>query len=376
MKYTYIIIIILYAGVTSSRGQDNSKFLLENIKVNFAVPDLPAFKAMGTESSNLLRPSTTEAISAILPQFWSNGRGVLPSSLAVEIAPFYVAHQKDNLPMTLMNYIDNSFWKSFRISLSTSSDSTQKEPSAIKLGLGLRFSIINKGDLKSDIKYLENKANLSMNRAVFNGYKRNYARINNIDDIDEAIRNDNTLEDKIKEFVKLNYNLDILTNSEIMKNTEKFIKDYKQKNWNAEKLDIAFALVTRSPDQFTSNLKFNKFSTWITYARPCKDWGQLLVGGNYSNASAFSDKEKKDINFSDWSLSSRMYVGSNNFKGFIEAQYTYKGFDSSKNWFTYLGLETVVMNGIWLHLYGGYQAGDTVSQVVSNLDFRFTLPEK
>lgn len=377
MKRIYIIIPLLCFSTYISQAQNDSlKFSLDKIKVNFAVPDLPAFKAMGTEPSSLLRPSTTEAFSAILPQFWSNGQGILPKSLAFEAAPFYIAHQKDNVPMTLSSYIQNKFWKSFRISVGTASDSTKKEPGAIKLGFGLRFSIIDKGDLKSDINYLTEEANFFEDKATFNGYARIYARENKIDDIKKAMQDDSTLEVKIKEFVKVKYAGIIFSKSEIIKNTKKFIENYKKKNWNAEKLDIAFALVTRSPDQFTSNLKFNKLSSWITYARPCKDWGQLLIGGNFSNATVFSDKEKKDLNFNEVSLSSRLYVGSNDLKGFVEGQYMYKGFDSSKNWFVYVGGETAIMNGFWIHFYGGYQAGDTVSQVVSSLDFRFTLPEK
>lgn len=369
MKKIYIVIGILLLSFDDAKAQgDHKDFPLNKIKINFAVPDLPAFKAMGTEPSNLLRPSTPEAFSAILPQFLINGQGVLPKSMALEFAPYYIAHQKDKL--TLGEFLKSKTWESFRISIGTSSDSTKKEPGAIKLGLGLRFSIINNGDLKYDTGYLNKMGEIFADEADKRlKFFAEFNKINNVpfqslNDASWVTKRDKYIDDKINE------------EKDTEKALEKLKEDYKQKNWNAEKLDIAFALVTRSPDQFTSNLKFNKFSTWITYARPCKDWGQLLVGGNYSNASAFSDKEKKDINFSDWSLSSRMYVGSNNFKGFIEAQYTYKGFDSSKNWFTYLGLETVVMNGIWLHLYGGYQAGDTVSQVVSNLDFRFTLPEK
>ena len=371
MKKLFIFSYILcYTFSAYSQNSDTLKFPFDKIKINFAVPDLPAFKGMGTEASNLLRPSTTEAISAIIPQFWGNGQVSLPKSLAFEVAPYFLAHQKDSLNITLADFLQSRFWQSFRLSVGTAPDSVKNEPSAMKLGLGLRFTIKDKGDLKYNTDFLIEEAKLfSAEADEVIRFKSEFLKINNKTFRD--LSNDSTLNANCDKYINGK-----IQNSIITKHLSVLKERYKKKYWNSEKFDVAIALVTRSPDQFAANLKFNKLSVWATYALPCNDWGQLLIGGNFSKASTYSDKEKKSIDFNQKSLSGRLYVGSNNLKGFVEYQNMYNGVDKSKNNFFTLGGETTILNGIWLHFYGGYQSGDKIKQVISSLDFRFTMPEK
>ncbi len=368
------IFILVFFTLIACKSYSQTQFPFSKMKVNFAIPDLPAFKALGTDPSNILRPSTPEAFNAILPQFRNSGSVVLPKSFALELSPsLLLDSRKSN--MTLKDFENKRAINSLRISIGTTNDSTQKQPNATKLALGLRISLINKGDLKYDRAFHQAEGVILAKTAL------NILKVQN--DFLTKYQLDNGLV----------LSPEILTDPKFIAARDKFVSDkrdsifirnladlktkYKKEHWNDCKLDIAAALVWRSADQNATNLDFNKFSLWTTGAIKCKDWGQWLIGANYSYAmNIYSDIEKKNIDFNQFSLSSRLYVGSNNIKGFVEGQYMNNGLDKSNNFFVTLGGETTIFDGIWLHFYGGYQSGDKIKQVISSLDFRFTIPEK
>jgi hypothetical protein len=345
MKFFIYILLFSISFKLIAQDSESQKFPFNKMKLNFAVPDMPAFKAMGTEASNLLRPSSPQALSIIAPQFWSSdlNKTILPKNIALEISPILLSQHNKKVPISLNKYLNNKIINSFRISLGTSRDSTKKQPNATKLGVGFRITLVDKGDFNTSLKGLYDEATILAEWA------------------EEELKNPNA--DK-----------SIFFNKKLQDLKEK----YKEENWNASKLDVAFAFVGRSSDQFTSNLKPDKVSFWITSAEKCKDWGQWLNGINYSYASnIYSEKDKKTINFPQFSYSSRLFIGSNDLKGFIEGQYMYNGFDKSNNGFANIGGEFTLGNsGIWIHCYAGYQHGDNLKQVIGNLDFRFSLPEK
>lgn len=346
MKATNKILVLLFLSFKlSAQDAETTKFPFNKMKINFAVPDMPAFKAMGVEASNLLRPSSPQALSVIAPQFWnSTTKSVsLPKNFALEVSPILLSQANKKVPITLNKFLQNKVLNSLRISIGTSQDSTENQPKASKLGVGFRITLMDRGDFNTNLNALYNEGQVLKDWAA------------------EELENPNA--DK-KAFFE--------------KKLQEVKDDFKEQNWNATKVDFAVAFVGRSEDQFASGLKFNKFSSWLTIASKCQDWGQWLNGINYSYAeNIFSEKEKKNIAFSQFSYSSRLFVGSNELKGFVEGQYMYNGFDKSNNGFLNLGGEYALGNsGIWLHCYAGYQYGQTVKQVIGNLDFRFSLPEK
>jgi hypothetical protein len=457
MKKLILILFIISCHNCLLHGQDTDslKFPLDKMKVNFAVPDIPAFKSLGIEPSTILRPSTPEALSIIVPQFYSQGNITLPSSFALEVSPSLLINaNKKSLP-TLNQFIKQRALNSLRLSLATGKDSTQKEPKAIKLAVGLRISLINKGDLKYDRGYITKKGLIQADLAVVNFnediiyMKRKGIDIVQNQGVDSSVRastvrklrlfsviknipldsvakdtlkysdksiNDITKDDKSKlsvEKLKLYNDVEDVGWSKIFKtpdstiidalgkmkkNRDQFTKslksntdreqdyyveqlqaikeEYKKNKWNAERLDLAISAVWRSPDNFAKSLEYNKLSFWLTYGMPIKQWGQLLFGATASNASLLEESTMKNKNFTQYSISSRLYAGINQMKGFTELQYSYNGFNSSNDYFIHLGGEFAIRDGIWLQVYGGYQKGDKISQVVSSIDLRFSLPEK
>ena len=145
-KTNYLLLLVLLVCALSCHAQ-NQETIGQN-KLNFAVPDLPAFKALGSEPSNILRPSTPESFSLIVSQFYNGDNISLPANFAAEIAPWILA--KSN-KITLAEYHKHDILYSTRVSLGTSRDSLNQYNFAV----GLRFSIIDEGDLKNDEEFLK-----------------------------------------------------------------------------------------------------------------------------------------------------------------------------------------------------------------------------
>ena len=158
MKKISLSAVILVLFFLKLCAQDIDSITLSKLKLNFVVPDMPAFKSLGTNPSNLLRPSTTQAIAVNTSEFFQAGKFVLPEAFAMEISPALILNSKKG-PQQLKFYQKNAVLNSFRISLGTSPD-TILSASGRNLALGLRISLIDKGDPVSDPDYLQSVVNL------------------------------------------------------------------------------------------------------------------------------------------------------------------------------------------------------------------------
>ncbi|MCK4465079.1 MAG: hypothetical protein KAU83_05150 [Bacteroidales bacterium] len=330
--------------------------------MNFAVPDLPALKGLGAEPSTILRPSTPEVFSFITSNFFSDEKIVIPNSFAAEFAPFILANSHK---MTLQKYQKNPELYSLRISVGSFKDTSNIS----NLSVGIRITVIDKGDLKNDKQFLEKLTSILRQRVKKMDYFRDeYQRINNISEEDFA-ENKNGVQEIIKEYAT----------SKIKEDTDKHIEQlkekYKTENWNSEKFDIAFAVVGTSSDSIVKNTKFNSFITWLTYGYPMfENSGQVLVGGNLRVFKGYNN----DKYYVEPSLGSRVYLGTNRIKGFSEVQYTYNQYEGKSHFLLDVGGEFNISDGIWLDFYVGIDRNpaSNVSEFISNFNFRYTLPEK
>jgi hypothetical protein len=369
-KISYLIftVFLLYSYAVYSQNEET---IGEN-KLNFAIPDLPAFKALGSEPSNILRPSTPESFSMIISQFYNGENISLPANFAAEIAPWILA--KSNR-ITLADYHKHDILYSTRISLGTSRDSLNQ----YNFALGLRFSIIDKGDLKNDKDFLD----LLFAKLEEHLDKKDALRLQFMHDhelsFDEYNANKELYEQEIEKMIQGNIDEEI----ETMK------KAYKEVYWNREKLDIAFATVGYSTDSIGSNLGFKSFDGWVSYALPVLKMrdsdetaihspkryaGQLLVGGNFKSYEHRFDNKTYFNAF----LNTRLYVGSNRIKGFAELQYSYLQFEESNHLLMTLGGEVNPIDGIWLEFYAGMERNTDINlnSSVAKFNLRFSIPEK
>ena len=56
--------------------------LLSTARLNIAVPEIPAFKALGIDPSNILRPSDIKSIALMISDFNSGGSFIIPKSFS------------------------------------------------------------------------------------------------------------------------------------------------------------------------------------------------------------------------------------------------------------------------------------------------------
>lgn len=371
MKRTFTFFVLFLQVCIFSSWAQNPETIGQN-KLNFAVPDLPAFKALGTEPSNILRPSTPESFSLIVSQFYNGDNISMPANFAAEIAPWILA--KSN-KITLADYHEHDILYSTRVSLGTSRDSLNRYNFAV----GLRFSIIDKGDLKNDEDFLK----LLFDKLANHLDKKNELRL--------QYMIDNQLTPETYEANKEYYEQEIekMMPGNIDDEIDTMKKAYKEVYWNREKLDIAVATVGYSTDSVGSNIGFKSFDGWISYALPIfkmrgeydgfatnpqKYAGQLLLGGNIK---AYEHRFDQKTYFNAF-LNTRMYIGTNRIKGFTELQYSYLQFEESNHLLMTLGGEINPVDGVWLEFYAGMERNtdSNLNTSVAKFNLRFSIPEK
>lgn len=339
-------------------GQVPSDSLAKNYKLNFALPDFPAFKALGTEPSNILRPSNTEDFGFVSSEFFNGGNLVIPESFALEVSP---ALLMSGGRMTLKEYRENNAWKTARFSIGSQRDSLN----ASKVALGYRITLINKGDLRKDTSdaYMGKIAkSLEKLTALKSDARAAYLKEHNITAA-EYFDNPGCIDMLIAEYVKEK-------EASIEKEIESIKEAYMEDMWNAKKFDVAVALVGASPDTLFKNVQYNSFSFWSTYATPIfKKRGQLLLGLYYQHYS----QDEQD--FSTISLSSRKYIGSNRLKVFLEEQLAYEQENDKLNLLLNLGAELNLRQGLWIDFNAGYtrDMNNNRSDFVSQFRFRYTI---
>ena len=155
------------------------------------------------------------------------------------------------------------------------------------------------------------------------------------------------------------------------KSIDGFIDNYKKKNWNASRLDLGLAWVGRAKDSLLSNTEFSSFSLWVTQALRVTTGGQLLIGINTVLPRSGNDSTRIDF-----TGNLRFYIGTEDFRGFLETQYKYKRYEiNNKSLLVNLGAEFRLGNSFWVFVSAGvdnYLAGEKpLNKLVSSIDLRY-----
>lgn len=371
-KKIFSLIIWLVPLFTMSQISDTS--LVKHYRLDFAIPDQPAFSIMGGTPSNILRPSNTKELSASISEFYNGGSLIIPKSFALEGAPLLIAKSSK---LTLQEYDKNKILYSLRISVGTGSE-TIEGITKMNLAVGARVTLFDKGDLKSDKNYRnELWKTLAEELDLDNIYKNEFMQIRDLTLIE--ILSDSVLQKEQDDYIEEKKGEYFVTKLKEIKEA------YKKENWNKQKLDLAYAFMGSAPDSLLKNLKSSKHAAWLTYANPVGKWGQLLLGLNYnyviSDSIDTAIDEIVNFNYNAGSVISRIYAGSNKFKGFLEAQYKYEGALETNNYLINAGTEININNGIWLLLTVGtihndFSSKDSEPSLITGFNFRFALPER
>lgn len=373
-----VLLLLALCCSVVSLGQNIDSMTLSHLKLNFVVPDMPAFKTLGTEPSQLLRPSTPQAFAVSVSEFYQKGAFALPQDFAMELTPSLLINAKKPVGNVIRTYSKAKWLKSFRVSIGTSADTTLSSAGR-SMAIGIRSNIINKGDLATDAGYLEGVVDALGNfRLASRELLARFAHDQGIDtnevDYELKITGNEALKAKFDLLV-----FDAEAQIAFMKVLDSLKQDYRKRNWNATKLDIAAALLTSAKDSLVENIRFNKLSFWSTLALRAGSSGQFLIGINtdtYRNLRDTADVTRDDL-YANLSIPARLLIGTNRIKGFAEFQYQYLGHNLTNHTLFSLGAEVNPYDGIWINLYGGvdHNYNNSMGKFVTNLDIKVTLPE-
>ena len=341
--YLLIVIMLLQASVLLSQ-QSQLDSVARLIPVKYSVPDLPAFNALGAEPLNLLRPSTAKDLSVTADKFFDGKNIIIPKSFAVEFSPISLV--KSN-KLTLVDYQKSQAWYNLRISLGSLRDSMNTS----RIALGFRTTLIDKGDPKNDENLKKTFARLNRKRDIRISYvkKRMSSYTGYISDSTYE-----TLSNRFNvDFTRLASKPDSLKilNEEYMLESMKPQIDWyaDNKQWNAERLDVAVAMVFASSDSLMKNMRFDALRAWLTYAVPVTDYGQFVTAVNVG-----CNAVNRQMNWSV-SIPARMYYGTNDIKGLAEAQLYFNQIPSENYLRFNLGCEYRLRDSIWLNFTVGFK---------------------
>lgn len=347
MKINAILVLLLVPMMAAAAA--DPKILAKDNELDFSVPDMPAFKALGTEPSKVLRPSDPEAFAASFSEFFQGSEIVVPKAFAAEFSPALLAKYGD---LTLREYSDRQRLYGVRVSIGTQRDSAGSSLIAV----GIRLPIIDAGNPKADKAFLDKLAGiLRHQRQKREAYIDIYA--DSLHKTDEDLANDTLLKKAALAYAEKRLASDTLTPGGSDSAIALERKRYVESHWNAEKLELAAALVDAAEDSVLEDVRFRSASFWLSYANGIGASGQWLLS---FHISAIKEKSRDEPDF-NVDLNSRFYAGRNQLKAFGQLEAGYGQAENALHWALSLGGEFSLGSGIWVEFQNGvewFEGGD------------------
>jgi len=408
LRYILVIYILSFGILFHAAAQENAdatEVPAHMFKLDFSVPDHPAFNIMGTNPSTLLKPSEAlKELSVVTSNYLVNNRITLPQELSLELAPYLLA-KGDKITLS---DIQQKWWLyNAYLSVGSKRHVLNNNDNRYDVAVGIKVNVFDKGDIRNDPAYLDaitaiGKEQLELaNRAEKRFTDSIYHTLPNINTNQELRpgdlkrRNNPRLQQfGISEVQRdtLKQEMDRYVESKLTayEDIEATIADLqasiKNKNWNARRLDVALAWLATSPDSLANNLQSNRWAGWVTYSEPVGKHGQLLIGFNYTHHLADTLVIENGIaraisQFTSIAIPLRMYLGNNRLKGFSELQYQYHSIHNTQAPLLNLGAEANPFKGIWIEFNVGVEWLHTQltpswsNQSFVHFDLRFTIPQ-
>lgn len=360
-----------------------------------AVPDAPAFNALGSEPSDILRPSDIRTLALNISPFIQGGRFTLPKDFALEVSPGALIYRDRRI--NIEDYRNSKIYLAYNtaVSIGTGLDSANQMG---KIAVGIRTTFINDADKFLNDAHRERIDNiLKDNSAVFQAEWDKFKQAHNLPfdkeyDDDSIQGPDSTI---YKQFLEEYQSL-----PDVQALVDKADKEFEQAHWNARRLDLALSLLSVSDESSTNNIMAKSLNMWLTFCAPIQKHGQIVL--SLYTTAGFSKMERdssqnivKRPNV-EVTGSMRIYAGVNKYKFFAEFQAGIKqdehvkvieakkdgalsGIYPTSNFM--VGAEVGIFNLAWVNLYGGIRdvGVKTIGAKGSNAYFRFdwklTLPD-
>jgi hypothetical protein len=389
MKKIYLVFILLISQqVIAQIGP-----LAKSTRLDFAVSDHPAFTILDNKSDNILRPSNSqELFSFIYANFVSGTTPIIPKDFSLEFSPVQLIGINR---ITLEDYRKNGNRILYDLKLSIGAKTSDDGKKLNNFATGLRFTWIDNTSLSANQEFID-KALKGLKKEAYDesmfidslvaaGYVYNGTPITNF-----MVMNDSVLRNYIDENLYKSRRVSRVFSIKSLR------EQYKNQNWNKTKFETSMAMKFSSGDSLIAHSYYSKFQFFNTYAHNLGKFGQILIGVNYADTRKDSiHRVQRDsvrvitdtvsYHYSEFTLATRIYLGTNKFKAFIEGSGKYTT-DKMMRLGINVGAELNVYDGIWASVNFGNnwaRSTDTTlpdrkwsSDFYWSLDFRFKIPEK
>jgi len=344
----FLLPVLLCLTVGQITAQDIAGSV-RKARVDLAVPDNPAYNIIGGTSSEIMRPGSLREVSVLLGNMLSSNP-VIPEATAFEVSPMLLASNP-----TLEEYSAARCLYNTRLSFAT----TSGENGARQLSFGIRIALIDETDLRTNsdlIKaYRDIADEMNAMQAECLAAHPDWMQLE-----------DHEREKRIEQCVteKVGIKLD-----PIIRHAR---EQLKAESWNNAIMEIGAAGATRSNDSLVANLMSSAYSFWATWAQPVFGaHGQLLIGLRGASVRGADNTFGED----EAAAALRCYVGSNDFKGFLEFDFLARSGMTPVSTGA-LGIELNLYNGIWIDGSAGLEkAGSDATRITGGFNLRLATPE-
>jgi hypothetical protein len=316
---------------------------VKDYKVDFAIPDAPAFKLLEIDQSAILRPQTVRDLTLALDGFRGEGSAfVVPKQIGIEFSPGLLIGGGQ---LQLTDYAARKALYALRLSGATNRDSLDHG----RIAFGIRYSVVDEQDIRSKGGGGTDPVVTAFTQSILSVYRA--ARIRTgppplpiVLTVDERAQVE-AVSDSIKAY-------------------------WADKYWNANSLEFALGARARTEDSLGHDPRLDEAAGWVTYANSLHGWGQLLLGAKLGAA--------RDTNGSFHAantLAARLYVGSNMLKGFVEGQQALAS-NTDAQWLLNSGVEFQIPDIGWINASAGYASPPPGgrSRIISSFKFKAALP--
>jgi len=326
---------------------------LADFRLDFAIPDAPAFTMLTVAPSNVLRPAEVRELGAAVSNFIGSGAAItIPKAFAVEFAPGLLI---GGPTLTVPTYAAHPFLYRLGVSAATGRGAGDRAPTVI--AIGVRTVLLDAGDLRTHAAYRVRATAIadSVNSVFLQARKRlgpMGGRAIQRSDLNPA---EKARVDSLNASLKAGW------------------ADWEDEHWNSRTLQLAIAGRASAADSFGNGLAADKYSAWASYGDGVGTWGQVLIGVN-----AGSERDSVTHRFrSNASVSNRIYIGSNHYKLFVEGQGTFRHSRAAR-WLLSSGGETKLAFGAWITFAGGldYDRQSRTTALKTNFAFKWGLPRR
>ncbi len=328
-----------------------------DLKVDFAVPDMPAFQALGVDPTDILRPSDPKTLALMLAERATN-LSVIPSSYAIELAPFRLLFSHTLTAKDYNNWLSAIFYNA---RLSAGSVRTGEFGAGSDVAAGARLTLYNGTDLLRDSLYKKGAVRLLKQRnALVDSCESTFVAAEGFDAIDshpDLAARESAYCDSVAT---------ARTGSGF-----KLLRDAaRERDWNHTVVDFAYAAKWSSPDSFTKNLVLLSHTGWLYGTVKFSSATQGLFGATAIYARGDSTWKLSGA------LAARVYGGANNAKVFLQGQIKKTFVDTMVSLAGSGGVEILFLGGNWLEFTLAYEKEfPGGSKLTPGLKYNITLPE-